>query len=258
MKLTRTAAWMALAIMTAQAAHAAVPKGKPADASATKSKSALVEATREVLNLPLNNRLAALREQGPQGYRNLISIMFNDSMPMESRWRAVTAAGRIGGPDSKPELERALKSNEWFMRNAGLVALSVVDREAALDWAKKLLSDKALVVRSAAVDAIQDLRDHSSTSILWEKLHAKENFKGAQSLFIRRRIVEALAQLELPGKVSKFIEVLGDADESLHAPAIAGLERMTRITMGGANEPTKFKREAWQKWWKDNKSSARM
>lgn len=235
---------------------AAIPTAKEpkADGGARGSSRISVEMTKSALGLPMANRLQALQEQGPQGYRNLVSIMFNEAMSMDARWRAVTAAGRIGGELSKPELEKALKNKDWFMRNAGLIAMANIDRAQGTRWARELLSDKALVVRAAAVDTLVDLKDASSTALLWEKLYSKENYKGKQSLFIRRQIVEALASLEAPGREGKFIQVLADNDESLHVPAIKALERLTKQTVGNAKDPMKVRRAQWQRWWDENKA----
>lgn len=215
------------------------------------------EATRAALELPLANRLLLLQDQGPEAYRHLVGLMFDKKIPMETRWRAVTAAARIGGESSRSDLEKAMTSPEWFMRNSGLVAIELIDQKMAADWARKLLSDPALIVRAAAVDAIARLKDESSRALLWEKLNAEENFKGRQSLFIRRKIVETLATLETKGREAKFIEILADADESLHAPAIQALERMTQKSLGMSKEPLPFKRAHWLKWWGD-KNKARL
>lgn len=239
--------------------NAAVPKhlGSSTRKSSTSTQSTAVPLgmTRSALGLPLTNRLQVLQAQGPDGYRNLVAIMFDEKNAMDTRWRAVTAAGRIGGELSKPELERALKSREWYMRNAGLVAMLNVDRAQASHWAKALLSDKALVVRAAAVDALVAVRDASSAPLLWEKLYSRENYKGKQSLFIRRRIVEALAQMETSRNVGKFIEVLADNDETLHVPAIRALERITHQSLGEAKEPLNAKRAQWKRWWEENRAT---
>ena len=216
------------------------------------------KATQEALRLPLGERVSALQMQGPQGYRNLRDIMFDDKQTMEARWRSVTAIGIIGGADSVPELERALQSKEWYLRNAGLLAIMKVDRKKAIKWSRALLSDRAMVVRAAAVDALSELKDPSSVNLLWTKLNAKENFKGKQSLFIRRRIIETLAQLDGTGREAKFVSVLADSDESLHAPAIHALERITAKTMGEPQEPVKFKKAHWQRWWKEKSDAASM
>jgi HEAT repeat protein len=236
-------------------ASAAIPPSR--DTAPVRPGQAMLQtAARDALNLPLESRLQALRRQGPEGYRSLVQLMMDEKTPMEIRWRAVTAIGRIGGKESRPELERALGSKDWFMRNAGLIAMAGVDRGEAARWAKRLLSDKALIVRAAAVDTLAGLGDKSGADLLWEKLYSKENFKGKQSLFIRRKIVETLGQLEGKGREAKFIEILGDRDEDLHMAAIAALERISGLTLGTAKDPLHLKRERWEAWWSENGQSA--
>lgn len=220
--------------------------------STTSAAKIDMATTKASLELSLLERLQDLRAQGPGAYYNLVSIMFNRTETMQLRWKATTAAGRIGGEKSRPVLERALKSDEWFMRNAALVAMMPLDRATGLAWARRLMNDKALVVRSAAVDALAN--DSASAPLLWEKLYSKENFKGRQSLFIRRRIVEALAENEKAGREAKFVALLSDKDESLHAPAIEALERITQKRLGAANEPIKFRKAKWEKWLKDSRT----
>mgnify|MGYP001569274346 CR=1 FL=1 len=234
-----------------QVATAAVSTASRSRSTTTAEKIDLV-TTKASLELPLLERLQDLRAQGPGAYDNLVSIMFNRAESMQVRWKATTAAGRIGGEKSRPALERALKSDEWFMRNAALVAMMPLDRTTGLVWARRLMNDKALVVRSAAVDALAN--DSASAPLLWEKLYSKENFKGRHSLFIRRRIVEALAENEKPGREAKFVALLSDKDESLHAPAIEALERITQKRLGHANEPIKFRKAKWEKWLKDSRT----
>jgi hypothetical protein len=212
-----------------------------------------MQQTIEALELPMSERIQDLRAQ-KSAYQNLETIAFKKSNSMDLRWKAVTALGRLGGTKAKAELDRALKSPEWFMRNAALVSYSQVDRASALVWARKLLSDKALVVRSAAVDVISGSRDVTSAPLLWQKLNAKENFKNRQSLFIRRRIVEALADLEGKGREAKFIAILQDKDETLHEPAIEALERITAKSMGSPGESVQSRRAQWQQWWTENKA----
>ena len=204
-------------------------------------------STREALALSMGSRLDALRAQGPQGYRNLVATMFDVRAPMATRWKATTAVGRIGGDLSAPELERAYRRKEWFMRSAALLAMKNVDKPRALAWAKSLLSDRALVVRSAAVDALADLGDSSSAPALWSKLWSRENFNQGDSLWIRRRMVETLARLEGPGSEAKFMRVLADKDDALHGPAIDALERISKRRLGQPDASVAAKRDLWLK-----------
>ncbi len=208
--------------------------------------------TLTALGLPLENRISVLRSEGTSGYKNLVALMNDESASMEARWRAVTAMGRIGGKLSIPEMKQALHSKVWYLRNAALVSSVQIDHDQALAWAKELLSDKALVVRSAAVDVMTDLKDVRSKSILWQKLNAKENFRGKQSLWIRRKIVESLSLIEEKGSEQKFGALLADKDETLYPPAIRALERLTNQKLGNADEAPKFKRLQWQAWLKQN------
>ena len=231
-----------IAIFAPLTALAAIPKTQPS------------VPTTEALAMPLGNRVFLIRNQGPEGYRNLVKIMEDEKQTVELRWRAVTAIGRIGGIESKPELEKALTSREWFLRNAGLIALTNIDRSSAIEWARKLLSDKALMVRTAAVETIAGLRDSQSTELLWTKLYAAENYRGKQSLFIRRRIAESLATLENRGAENRFVHLLEDRDASLHPSAISALERLTAKKLGKTKDTVSVKREHWLAWGKSASS----
>jgi HEAT repeat protein len=213
-----------------------------------------MKVTLQSLQLPFNDRLAALHEQGEVATQNLVSVIHDRKGTLETRWRAVTALGRVGGPDARAELERAFSDSDWFIRNAALVTMRQYDSARALYWAKKLLQDKALVVRSAAVDTLAQFNDRSSTEALWQSLAASENFRGQQSLFIRRRIVETLAQLESSGHEGKFIAVLNDRDESLHEPALHALERLTKTSMNRETASLKVQRAQWLRWWEEKKT----
>ncbi len=231
--------------------NAAIPSHGLGTAKHAQAASVPLETTRSALKLPLEQRIDSLVHEGQQGYRNLVGLMFNESLPMEVRWRAVTASGRIAGSLAKPELKRAFQSHDWYMRNAALVSMAHIDRATATDWARRLLSDKSLVVRTAAVSTLSEFHDEASAALLWEKLYSKENFRGKQSLFIRRHIVEALARLKPKGSESQFVEVLADNDQTLHPAAIHALEAMTTKQIGKTTDPLNVKRAQWQRWWKD-------
>lgn len=238
----------ALIILTSGSAYSAVSRDS---ASAVNGS---LQATKDALDLPMLERVSTLRGQ-PHAYDNLKHIMFSKSNSMDLRWKAVTAIGRIGKEKAKSDLLSALQAREWYMRNAGLIALANVDRAESLVWARKLLSDRALVVRSAAVDMIAQSHDAGSSMLLWQKLYSKENYRNKQSLFIRRRIVETLADLEGKGAESKLVGVLQDKDKSLHEPAMEALERITKRTVGTPGEPTEFRRAKWEQWYKENKAT---
>jgi len=212
--------------------------------------------TASALSLPYQNRVSVLERQGPEGLRSLVSTMFDEKAPVELRWRAVISVGKIGKTYMSPELERAAQSKDWFMRNAALIALEDANPTLARKWARSLLRDKALVVRSAAVDTLVHLHDVTSTDLLWTQLESKQNFRGTQSLWIRHQIVDALSALPVKGDTSKFVALLDDGDEKTQAAAIHALESRTGTTLGKAQEPVKFRKAYWVKWWREHASEA--
>lgn len=215
----------------------------------TKSmKVVSLQQTLIALELPFENRISALRAQGPQGYKNLRDIMFGRDSKIDSRWRATMALGRIGGKFSLPELERASKANVWELRSAALIAVSRIDRVMAAQWSRRLLHDKALLVRLTAVETLETIGDRTSVSELWAQLESRQNFKGNRSLFIRRRIVEALTKLESPTSTARFARLLEEEDPQIHRSAIAALEKLTGKKMGKPTDPMARRRALWQQW----------
>ena len=207
-----------------------------------------MQQTLAVLDLPLQNRIEALRAQGPSGYKNLRAMMFNPKSKIEARWRSTMAVGRIGGSLSRPELEQATQADVWELRSAALIAVSRFDRDLAAKWSRTLLKDKALLVRMTAVETLDAIEDRQAVSELWTQLEDRQNFKGSQSLFIRRRIVEALARLEAPGSERRFVALLDDRDQKLHPAAIEALERITKKKLGKSTDPLSRRRALWQQW----------
>lgn len=196
--------------------------------------SSTLSSALEVLKLPGENRRMVVQgQQGTKYYDSFISMAFNEEQPMSVRWRALMAAAESRGEKSTKDLLKAGAHKQWFMRNAALIALSEVNPEEGRKLAQKLLKDKALVVRSAAVDSLQKNTSLEVRELLWEELNQKYNFKKSQSLWIRHQIVEILAQKPLDRETQTFAQLLSDKDERLHMPAVRGLEKLTGVRLGG-------------------------
>lgn len=178
------------------------------------------------LKLPIRNRVQALQSQGSDAIAQLKNIVLSRRQPYELRWRAVTVLPMIAGEQSLDFLEQCLKHKSWFIRSAGLVAVKRVNQDKALFWAHKLLNDHALVVRSQAVEVMHHIGDPSSRKFLWDELYQARNFRGGQSLWIRRQIVEALVDLSLYSDEKKLLNLLSDSDQTLHKPAQHALQRI--------------------------------
>ena len=202
-----------------------------------------------ILSLPLNNRLQSLRKLDHGRYDEIRALAFNAEQNMELRWRALLALPRLQPKRAVVDLDAALKSKEWFMRSSALLGWQSLGREPARARAESALKDKALMVRATAVDILADIGDTASAPTLWSALNDRNNYMNQQSLFIRRRIVEALSAMERAGSEAKFVAILADADSTLHEPAILALERLTGRRLGQVREATQLKKGRWQKWW---------
>lgn len=158
-------------------------------------------------------------------YQSLKQKAFSDSFDMSERWKSIIEMSQIQHKDRLTDLRKALKSQTWFVRNAALLAVEKMDAKLAEVEAIKLLSDPALVVRSAAVEVLAK-RIKSSTlarKALWEELKDKQNFIHKESLWIRPQIIQHLAKFPLPADKSLFQTMLTDSNSQVQDIARSAL-----------------------------------
>lgn len=198
------------------------------------------------LQKPIEARARIFKAHRPKSLVFLNKVAFDKSEPIPTRWRAVTTMGRVDASYFRKDLDRALVSPEWFMRNAALIALLNDERERAVTMSTRLLSDPALMVRTQAVRNLIALNARESEGRLWEEVSSRRNFKGRESLWIRAHIAEALASFAGPGRAKSFEKLLLDEDTRLHRWAIKGLEASTGLKLGGGRrEPVEVRRQQW-------------
>ena len=190
-------------------------------------KNGAVEQMRVILKLPLENRNQVLSQLGDDVFWLLKSMVFSSKESMYTRWSAlISLAHTQPAALAKPVILKALKHSEWFLRNAGLLALEHVDADLSLQQADDLLDDPALVVRTAAVDLIQRQKADNYKFRLLEKLNAPDSFHKHSSLWIRAHIVSALAGFAEPGEEPFFTSLLKDPDTRIHPFASKALKKL--------------------------------
>lgn len=183
-----------------------------------------------------------VQENPSQRPADLLRRAFSDEESLPVRWRSLIQAAEVDPAFTLPKLEEALKHREWFMRNAALVALQTAAPERVQSAALDLLRDRALVVRSAAVAAI----DASlARARLWQELKEAHNFRNSQSLWVRGEIVAKLAVAPQVAEIKLFTEALRDKDERLHEPAMAALEKITQRQAPSEAKTVSEKRSFW-------------
>ncbi len=197
----------------------------------TFKKSALenVHSIKMILTLPLENRRQVLlsRYKSADLPSVLRPIIFNKFESMNLRWSALIGlAYSVDSNQSRLVVTTALKHRTWFLRNAGLIAMEILDSSISLQWADHLLDDPSLIVRTAAVDLIRRHKADQYKFRLLEKLNAPDSFYKNTSLWIRKHIVLALADFAEPGEKNFFISLLKDPDSRLHSPAHRAIQKL--------------------------------
>lgn len=199
-----------------------------------------------LLAKPMPERIQAFKQSpGPKIYQMLSQTASDPAQNLHVRWRAVTTMGELNSKYFLPDLERALQSREWFMRNAALIAILNQPREVALKWSRQLLRDSALMVRTQAVRNLIGLDGYEAEPELWQEIWHKRNFRKNESLWIRAHIAEALARMASEGRTAGFRRMIQDADERLHRWAIMGLEKSTGFKLSSKAEPLDVQRQKW-------------
>lgn len=169
---------------------------------------------------------------------------------MQSRWIALLKAAQLASTaEQVVQLQKFSKDELWYMRNASLVALQKVNRQVAEQTAQLLIKDKALVVRSAAVDVLAENLNEQNKLILRSELNQPYNFNKKSSLWIRNQIIEKLKARADESDRDFFVKGLYDSDTQIALHSAQALEKITgqRPGKGSAVEGWKeiVKRNKW-------------
>lgn len=206
---------------------------------------AAVHSWESELAKPMAARLRSFKQSPKVSYRFLSRTAFDQKQNLQMRWRALTTMGRVDARYFQADLEKAVQSHEWFIRNAALIALLNAPREVALRWSMSLLQDPSLMVRTQAVRNLVGLDAREAEPLLWKTLWDAKNFRRRESLWIRAHVAEALARMARPGQARVFQRLLMDPDVRLHPWAVLGLEKSTGIKLGSSKEPIEIRRAKW-------------
>lgn len=177
-------------------------------------------------------------------YMNIASSNKNG---MNSRWNALIKAAQFASETQLNQIQKFSESKEWYMRNASLIALSKVNLGMAMVEAKKLMQDKALVVRSAAVEILAMNLNEENKSILAVELNKPYNFNKNSSLWIRRQIIEKFSLSAGSPDRKFFVKSLFDSDNEIAQLSAVALAKITGQQVEG-----KKLVEKWQSIVKQN------
>ena len=190
-----------------------------------------------------------VQSENDQSFTTEIARAKYQSLPMAQRWDAlIKSAEEADGTQIKQVLDFA-KSKDWYMRNALLVALDKVGTDLVYDKAKVLVSDKALVVRSAAVDILTRLESQEVRELLAKELNRNYNFVGKKSLWIRAQIMKNLVKKPYQSEREYFSKLLFDNDPEISAMSMQALEKISQVHFEGENALGSWKKFVKEQKW---------
>jgi hypothetical protein len=160
-------------------------------------------------------------------FKTHIEIASNPKMKMNARWSSLISSADLATSDDMLEIQKFTQSKEWYLRNAALLALRKINYNAAEIEARKLLSDKALVVRSAAVEIIAERMSDDNKRMLVEEIDKGYNFNKSSSLWIRKQILEKVAKVATERDRALFVKNLFDKDKRISELCANTLEKVT-------------------------------
>ena len=202
------------------------------------------------LRKPHQQAVDSVTELGSPSYEKLQEISFNDKFPMNTRWKSFMVMTQVAGMKSVPDIKKALLSTTWFMRSAGLTALSQLDGPSARKWAlQKLDKDPSLMVRMKAFEILSAKSDEQVIELFWQKLYSKDSFHKNKSLWIREDLAHRLLERPRQRDASRWIQVLHDSDPKLQVIASQALADLNKETSVGGKDVS-----YWQQKYPQNKN----
>ena len=167
--------------------------------------------------------LFSVTSYGSISWEQIEKESFDKNLPVAKRWKALMNSTEAPVKKRDQILKRAYQSHEWLMKNGALIAMKKVDPQKATLWAGKLLTDRAMMVRMAAVGVLNDLGAKKSEGLLWKSLNHPHQFHKGVGLPSRRSVVRALWKVSRDKK--RWQSLLTDSDERIRQMAGAKLSQ---------------------------------
>jgi HEAT repeats len=203
------------------------------------------------VSLIIQSATAAIPQNNEDTFETQYKIAKQSSLPMSVRWKALLSAAEVANGDQFPKLLTFAKDKDWYMRNALLVALEKIDSDLVYDKAKDLLSDKALVVRSAAIEILSKTNDREIRQLFSKEMSKNYNFNGKSSLWVRAQMMKYLVEKPDEGEMGYFVQLIHDKDPKVAQLSMQALEKLTQVRF--VDQPKETALAQWKKYIEKNK-----
>ncbi len=212
------------------------------NAYALKMSEKQYQVLKQALDLPLNRRNQFFQKR-PHYFIYLKHIFQTQKSSPSMKWQALMSMTRLNPQQAQPSIDQALNSSDWFLKNAGLIALEIIQPESAVRKASEFLDHPALMLRTASVELIQRRKAKQYKDILWTQLGAEENFRNGKSLWVRYTIAQTLSEFSDHTDQDLFLTLLEDTDPRIHSIAIRTLQRIQPFKQKHLKDSPMFARE---------------
>lgn len=176
----------------------------------------------------------------------LIEIGKNPDKPVPERWVAVRALGPIQTLEAKQALVEFMNSKDVWARIASVTAAGERGDPSLSGKVAVHLEDPAILVRAAAAETLQQLKDPSTLGDLERALQDPTGWYRGTSLWVRRKYVEAMAAAGRDA--APFLaRALDDKDPVAARAALTGLETIAGFSYHEGRTAEEEK-QAWKRW----------
>lgn len=208
----------------------------------------------DVLSLPAGNQLQVAMVHKNELWPDLKTLARDVNQRIDIRWKSLSLMAALSPVQVAPELDYFSQSKDWYMRNASLLITEKYFPDKSLPLARKLLRDKALVVRSAAVEVLSSNLKEEDRDLLWQEVSEPRNFHHKKSLWIRAKIISLLARSPLSRESGMFQSLLKDEEFKIQVASIKALEKIHSKSLGRPTDSIAAKVELWRKFAALNKN----
>ena len=168
------------------------------------------------------NAEAALESLNNSELSSIENYVFSEEGEFNKKWKMVYQVAISKKPlESIEFLNKCVNSKVWYLQSAALKSFNKLYPKKGLVKAREILTDSpSLIVRTEAVEYIQEHGDERDLQALFEALKSPKNFRGRYSLWIRPALAKAINHLDTKNSsVDEWKKLRHDSDKMVRKMA---------------------------------------
>lgn len=178
---------------------------------------------------------------------SLTRLLEDETQKDDTRWTSLLNLAHLSGKKSLKLVSKYFNHSNWLLRDAAIKAAVLLQAKELQREIELRLKDNALTIRTAAVDAIEELNLRSSAPKLVDTLFDPINYRDGRALWIAKHILNTLKEFHYQPAAPKLAELLElkEKDRTLQIQIIETLESLTGRSFG--KRPMKEQIYLWKR-----------